>query len=99
MDRSERTVRCPVCGRPTAWHENPHRPFCSERCRLADLAGWLSDRYVIPGDPEEAVAPPLFAQSLRRAGSSSATGKHLTSYGEISYSAPMVSERCVLVFA
>ncbi len=58
MDRSERTVRCPVCGRPTAWHENPHRPFCSERCRLADLAGWLSDRYVIPGDPEEAVAPP-----------------------------------------
>lgn len=30
------------------------RPFCSERCRLIDLGGWLSERNAIPG---EAVAP------------------------------------------
>jgi len=37
------------------WENNPHRPFCSERCRLADLGGWMTDQYRIPGstaDPE-----------------------------------------------
>jgi uncharacterized protein len=26
------------------------RPFCSERCKLADLARWLSEDYRIPDD-------------------------------------------------
>jgi endogenous inhibitor of DNA gyrase (YacG/DUF329 family) len=46
-------MRCPLCGRPTTWRDNPHRPFCSQRCRLADLEGWLTGRYVVPGSPEE----------------------------------------------
>jgi hypothetical protein len=25
------------------------RPFCSERCQLADLGRWLSDGYRVPG--------------------------------------------------
>jgi hypothetical protein len=25
------------------------RPFCSERCRLADLGRWLSEGYRVPG--------------------------------------------------
>jgi endogenous inhibitor of DNA gyrase (YacG/DUF329 family) len=25
----------------------PPRPFCSPRCKLADLANWLSERYCI----------------------------------------------------
>ena len=33
------------------------RPFCSERCRLQDLARWADGAYRIPGDrvsePEE----------------------------------------------
>ena len=58
MSQDGRTVRCPLCGRRTTWRENPHRPFCSERCRLADLEGWLSGRYVVPGDPEESATPP-----------------------------------------
>ncbi|MCL4812963.1 MAG: DNA gyrase inhibitor YacG [Vicinamibacteraceae bacterium] len=28
-----------------------HRPFCSERCRLLDLAAWAEGRYRIPGRP------------------------------------------------
>ncbi len=30
------------------------RPFCSERCRLADLGHWLSGDYRVPGDPPPA---------------------------------------------
>jgi endogenous inhibitor of DNA gyrase (YacG/DUF329 family) len=26
------------------------RPFCSERCRLADLGRWLSEGYRVPDD-------------------------------------------------
>jgi uncharacterized protein len=58
MNRSGQSVRCPTCGRPTSWKDNPHRPFCSERCRLVDLEGWLTGRYIVPGDPEESAIPP-----------------------------------------
>jgi endogenous inhibitor of DNA gyrase (YacG/DUF329 family) len=27
------------------------RPFCSQRCRLQDLARWVDGSYKIPGDP------------------------------------------------
>jgi endogenous inhibitor of DNA gyrase (YacG/DUF329 family) len=30
---------------------NRHGPFCSERCRLLDLAAWADERYRIAGDP------------------------------------------------
>jgi endogenous inhibitor of DNA gyrase (YacG/DUF329 family) len=54
--------RCPQCRRalpdatlaqadqPAA--ERPaHRPFCSERCKMADLQKWLGGAYIIPGRP------------------------------------------------
>jgi hypothetical protein len=61
MSDSGRLMRCPLCGRHTTWQANPHRPFCSERCRLADLEGWLKGRYVVPGPPEDAATDPAFA--------------------------------------
>jgi len=31
---------------------NPQwRPFCSERCKLLDLARWADGSYRVPGDP------------------------------------------------
>lgn len=33
------------------WEDNPHRPFCSSRCRMLDLGNWASDRYRIAGEP------------------------------------------------
>jgi endogenous inhibitor of DNA gyrase (YacG/DUF329 family) len=39
---------CPICGRPSTLES---RPFCSPRCADIDLNRWLSDAYVIPGDP------------------------------------------------
>jgi len=34
-------VRCPTCKTMTAYEGNPFRPFCSERCKNADLHQWL----------------------------------------------------------
>jgi len=35
-----------AAGNPSA--RNPYFPFCSDRCQMADLYGWLEGRYRIP---------------------------------------------------
>ncbi|WP_457568083.1 DNA gyrase inhibitor YacG [Desulfurobacterium sp.] len=40
-------VKCPTCGRETEWENNPFRPFCSEKCKLADLHRWLTEEYAL----------------------------------------------------
>lgn len=41
---------CPICRKPVAPKgENSGFPFCSDRCRLVDLAKWLGEEYRIPG--------------------------------------------------
>jgi len=30
------------------------RPFCSERCKIQDLARWADGRYRVPGHPQSA---------------------------------------------
>lgn len=45
---------CPECGGERGSQgENPAFPFCSERCKLLDLAGWLSGDYRIAVRPDE----------------------------------------------
>ena len=41
--------RCPTCRNAVRRDDNPHRPFCSERCRLVDLGAWVTERYRVPG--------------------------------------------------
>ena len=43
-------VKCPTCRKETTWENNPHRPFCSDRCKLIDLGAWTEERFKIPGD-------------------------------------------------
>ena len=43
-------IKCPTCRKETTWEDNPHRPFCSERCQLIDLGAWTQERYRIPGE-------------------------------------------------
>ena len=52
----ERMVRCPTCRTEAAWEGNPHRPFCSERCRLIDLGRWLDGDYRVPASDDEPAA-------------------------------------------
>jgi hypothetical protein len=45
---------CPICARRVTVEQRedaPHRPFCSERCKLIDLGRWLDGSYRI-ADPE-----------------------------------------------
>ncbi|MCW8858117.1 MAG: DNA gyrase inhibitor YacG [Deltaproteobacteria bacterium] len=42
-------INCPRCGIKTFWQDNPSKPFCSERCRLADLGRWSNEEYSIKG--------------------------------------------------
>jgi endogenous inhibitor of DNA gyrase (YacG/DUF329 family) len=44
-------VKCPTCEKPVEWsEESPHRPFCSERCKLIDLGAWASEQHRIAGE-------------------------------------------------
>ncbi len=44
-------MKCPTCGKPVEWKDNPSRPFCSDRCRLVDLGKWVEGEYRVPGEP------------------------------------------------
>ncbi|HYN85667.1 MAG TPA: DNA gyrase inhibitor YacG [Pyrinomonadaceae bacterium] len=52
---------CPICNRPVERAGNPHRPFCSERCKLLDFGAWVNEEYTVPSDEpasfEEAATP------------------------------------------
>ena len=39
---------CPYCRRRPATQD--WLPFCSERCKMADLGRWLSGDYRVPGE-------------------------------------------------
>ena len=39
--------RCPICKKATDSDLDKDFPFCSERCRLADLGAWASEKYVV----------------------------------------------------
>lgn len=43
-------MKCPTCGQPVKWEDNPHRPFCSERCKLIDFGRWANEEYSVPGE-------------------------------------------------
>jgi endogenous inhibitor of DNA gyrase (YacG/DUF329 family) len=34
-------------GQATPQDDSRFFPFCNQRCKLADLHGWLTDRYVV----------------------------------------------------
>ena len=45
-------VRCPGCGEPTLYSPlNPHRPFCSARCRSHDFSAWATEAYRVEAPP------------------------------------------------
>jgi uncharacterized protein len=42
-------VVCPSCKESTEYStENPHRPFCSARCRQLDFGAWATESYRVP---------------------------------------------------
>lgn len=43
---------CPTCKKVFEEEESCAMPFCSKRCRLADLNGWFCEEFSIPMDIE-----------------------------------------------
>ena len=43
-------MKCPTCHKPITWEGNPHRPFCSERCKLIDFGAWANEEYKVPAE-------------------------------------------------
>lgn len=53
---SKQNICCPHCGKKNTWQtNNPHRPFCSDRCKLIDLGAWADETRRIQG--EEKINP------------------------------------------
>lgn len=49
--KSPPLVKCPTCHAEVVWsEENPHRPFCSERCRNKDFVDWANEEHRIGGN-------------------------------------------------
>jgi endogenous inhibitor of DNA gyrase (YacG/DUF329 family) len=50
-DLTSLKLACPNCKKTVLWNEEfPHRPFCSDRCRLIDLGEWAGESHRIAGD-------------------------------------------------
>ncbi len=45
-----RRASCPVCKAPRS---PKYRPFCSKRCKDADLGRWFSGAYAIPAEKDD----------------------------------------------
>lgn len=45
-------MKCPKCQKPFDPEKSDAMPFCSKRCRLADLNGWFREEFSIPLDIE-----------------------------------------------
>jgi endogenous inhibitor of DNA gyrase (YacG/DUF329 family) len=53
--RRPRQVPCPRCAAPSEFSPaNRFRPFCSERCKNADLGAWASEHYRVEAPPPSA---------------------------------------------
>jgi len=40
-------VKCPTCRKRGDWQSLPSAPFCSTRCKLADLGRWFNEEHAI----------------------------------------------------
>lgn len=48
--KKTRIIRCPACGKMTAYENNPYRPFCSRGCKGLDLIRWSDESYRVAGE-------------------------------------------------
>lgn len=44
-------MKCPICKKELE-PGGPYAPFCSDRCRLFDLANWATEKYRFPAPDE-----------------------------------------------
>lgn len=42
-------VDCPHCQKNFEYYSSESRPFCSDKCKMIDMGGWLNESYAIAG--------------------------------------------------
>jgi endogenous inhibitor of DNA gyrase (YacG/DUF329 family) len=47
-------MKCPICKKAEVKLGDADFPFCSERCRVTDLANWSTGKYAIPAERPDA---------------------------------------------
>ena len=51
MTNNAPRVKCPCCQTEAIWSRtNPHRPFCSQRCKDQDFVAWTNEERTIQGN-------------------------------------------------
>lgn len=74
------TVECPTCGAPVEWKsDNKYRPFCSDRCKLIDLAPGPPRNMRSPATPWKTISSPptCHLASIERNGPANPAGPFL----------------------
>ncbi len=58
IDPDPKIVTCPTCGGDSVYAlSNPHRPFCSGRCKNIDFGAWATEGFRVPTDAPAADLP------------------------------------------
>jgi len=50
---SRKKVPCPYCRKVDSSLEDGIWPFCSERCKMADIGEWVAEKYTVPCEDSE----------------------------------------------
>jgi endogenous inhibitor of DNA gyrase (YacG/DUF329 family) len=66
-------IKCPICGKQNAFFDEPVGPFCSARCKMVDLGGWLGEEYRI----SEPLQPQHFEEFAELSGENLDKPEHL----------------------
>ncbi len=63
-----RIFKCPRCGKPISFEENPYRPFCSKKCKMMDLGAWFMEEYQIssPMESEDELIERIWTRKTKK---------------------------------
>ena len=63
---SKRIIRCPSCKKSTRYDSsNTFRPFCSNRCKIQDIAQWATESYTLAEEGSGPLSEEDIEQVLR----------------------------------
>ena len=51
MNEKKLFIHCPFCSKKINYYLAKYKPFCSERCKIKDLAKWSDGSYTLAGEP------------------------------------------------
>ena len=50
MSEKDIFILCPFCSKKFNYYQAKYKPFCSQRCKIQDLAKWSDGSYTLEGE-------------------------------------------------